>query len=162
MFDFNPSLIFWMKAIAIIVSVSAFSAIIYLVMRIQQILHWRNIKEIAEFLKMEQLPREMRNERWEVVKKRLASPNPAEWKLAVIEADAIMDDLLKKMNYQGQTMGERLKSIEPSDFQALEEIWYAHKARNRIAHGSEYVLTHDEAERIISLFEKGLKEFEYI
>lgn len=154
--------IFWWKAFAVFISISAVSAIIYTVIRTQEVLHWMGIRELADFLKAQQLPREIRNERWENVKKRLQSNAPADWKLAVLEADAIMDELLKKMNYHGETMAERLRSIEPSDFQALQHVWNAHKMRNRIAHEVEYALSRDEAERIVSLFEKGLKEFEYI
>ncbi|MDP2676433.1 MAG: hypothetical protein Q8O83_01985 [bacterium] len=155
-------LIFWWKAIAIVISVTAVSAIIAIVVKTQEIVRWRVLKDIAEFMRTEHLPRETRSSRWRAVEKRIKSDHPSDWKLAVIEADSIMDDLLKRMGYEGITMGERLKNIEPSDFEALQDVWKAHKMRNRIAHEPESAITKSEAEYAIELFKRGLKEFEYI
>ena len=41
----------------------------------------------------------------------IASPNPNDWKLAIIEADIILDDALKQYGYVGNSLGEKLKSI---------------------------------------------------
>lgn len=105
----------------------------------------------------------MRNERWESVERHMDSENPNDWRLAIIEADTILDELVKKMGYEGDTMGERLKNIEISDFTTLQDAWEAHKIRNRIAHeGSTFLLTKREARRVISLYEKVFKEFAVI
>lgn len=155
-------IIFWWKAIAIVISVTSVSCIVALVIKTQEIVRWRILKDIAEFLQTEHLPKEKRHDRWVNVEKRIASNHPSDWKLAVIEADAIMDDLLKRMGYEGITMGDRLKQIEPSDFESLQDVWKAHKLRNRIAHEPETAITKSEVEYIISLYKRGLEEFEYI
>ncbi|PIR69669.1 MAG: hypothetical protein COU47_02065 [Candidatus Niyogibacteria bacterium CG10_big_fil_rev_8_21_14_0_10_46_36] len=154
--------VFWWKAIAIVVSVTAVTAIIAVVIKTQEIVRWRVLREITEFIRTEHFPREERKGRWENVEKRMQSNHPSDWKLAVIEADSIMDDLLKRMGYEGITMGDRLKQIEPSDFESLQAVWKAHKLRNRIAHEPETAVTKSEAEYTIDLFKKGLEEFEYI
>lgn len=155
-------IVFWWKVIGIIVSVTAVTGIIAVVIKTQEIVRWRVLKDITEFMKTESFPREERNARWEGVKKRMASNHPSDWKLAVIEADSIMDELLKRMGYEGINMGERLRQIEPSDFDSLQAVWKAHKLRNRIAHEPETAVTKSEAEYAIELFERGLEEFEYI
>ena len=165
MLDFIHSLsgiIFWWKAIAIVISVGSVALITALVIKTQEIARWRVLKEISEFLQTEHLPREKRNDRWAQIEKRMASNYSSDWKLAVIEADAIMDDLLKRMGYEGITMGDRLKQIEPSDFESLQAVWKAHKMRNIIAHEPESAINKSEAEYAISLYKRGLEEFEYI
>ncbi len=102
------------------------------------------------------------NQEWERVLKYLNSENSADWKLAIIEADNILDALVKKMNYPGETLGERLKAIEPSDFLTLPQAWEAHRLRNRIAHESDFELTARETRRGIALFEQVFREFDYI
>ncbi len=103
------------------------------------------------------------NPKWMKVLEHINSPNPADWKLAILEADIILDQMLDKMGYHGATMGDKLKSIEPSDFTSLQEAWEAHKVRNAIAHeGSDYVVTKPEAERVIRLFKKVFEEFQFI
>ena len=81
----------------------------------------------------------------------IASPHPNDWKLAIIEADIILDDVLKQQGYIGNSLGERLKSISTNQLSSLNDAWEAHKIRNRIAHeGSDFVLTKRVAEETIN------------
>ncbi len=103
------------------------------------------------------------NPRWEKVLEHVNSPNPSDWKLAILEADIMLGDMLDKMSYHGATIGDKLKSVEPSDFDTLQLAWEAHKVRNAIAHeGSDYEINKPEAERVIKLFQKVFEEFKFI
>lgn len=103
-----------------------------------------------------------RNERWEKILKYFDSENPSDWKLAILEADTLLDELVTRMGYQGDNLGEKLKSVEPSDFLTLPAAWEAHKVRNMIAHESDFFLAKREARRVIDLFEKVFSEFDFI
>lgn len=90
----------------------------------------------------------------------LDSDNPNDWKLAIIEADIILDDILKQRGYAGNSLGERLKSITPQQLGSLNEAWEAHKVRNLIAHeGADFVLTQRKAEETISRYRRVFAEF---
>ncbi len=89
----------------------------------------------------------------------IASPNPNDWKLAIIEADIILDDSLKQLGYGGGSLGERLKSISTTQLSTLNEAWEAHKIRNRIAHeGADFVLTKRIAEDTINRYRRVFNE----
>ncbi len=118
--------------------------------------------DMKEMLKNTSGQKPERNERWEKVLKYLEGENPAEWKLAIIEADNMLDEVVKTLNPAGENLGERLKGIEPSDFLTLQDAWEAHKLRNRIAHESDFVLTKREALRAIGLFKNVFEEFSFI
>jgi hypothetical protein len=96
--------------------------------------------------------------RWEEIQRHLNSNKEAEWKFAVIEADNLVDYVLKASGYPGDTMGERLKNIDKSQIVTLDTLWEAHKIRNRLAHDPNYFLRYGEAKRAIQLYEKTLKE----
>lgn len=101
--------------------------------------------------------------RWEKIVKKSESENQSEWRLAIIEADIMLDELLEKLQLPGDTMGEKLKAVEQSDFTTIEYAWEAHKARNAIAHeGSNFLINQREVRRIISLYEAVFKEFSLI
>lgn len=103
------------------------------------------------------------NEKWERVLTHINSTNPSDWKLAILECDIILGDILEKMGYLQESIGEKLKSIEASDFTNIENAWEAHKIRNAIAHeGSEFMINEREAKRVIGLYESVFREFEYI
>jgi hypothetical protein len=88
-----------------------------------------------------------------------ASENPNDWKLAVIEADIILDDTLRQQGYQGASLGERLKDASNLQANTINDAWEAHKVRNRIAHdGADFVLTKklvdDTIKRYLRVFEE--------
>lgn len=102
-------------------------------------------------------------EKWEKVLEHTHSDNPADWRLAIIEADVMLEDLLKALGYHGDGVGELLKAVEPEDMLTLDNALEAHKVRNRIAHsGSDFELNERETKRIISLFESSFREFQFI
>lgn len=100
--------------------------------------------------------------RWEEVVRHFESTKEAEWKFAVIEADKLVDDLLKKAGYPGDTMGERLMNIEQGQLLSLQGLWEAHKIRNKLAHDINYFLRYAEARQAIKLYEEALKELQVI
>ena len=109
------------------------------------------------------VPEVIKNEKWEKVIVHINSANPSDWKLAILECDIMLADILEKMGYMQASIGDKLKSIEPSDFTNIEAAWEAHKIRNMIAHeGSEFAINEREAKRVIGLYELVFREFEYI
>ena len=100
---------------------------------------------------------------WQIVLEHLYSEIAAEWRIAILEADAMLDEAIKSAGGSGDTLGERLKSLDSGDFQTLQSAWDAHKIRNMIAHeGINFQLTQREAKRVIDLYEKVLSELKYV
>jgi len=106
---------------------------------------------------------EKKNEKWERVMSYLNSNNPSDWRLAIIEADVILEELLRSTGHVGESVGDMLKSVEEGEFLTINDAWEAHKVRNAIAHaGQDFQLNEREARRAITLFEKVFREFEVI
>ena len=85
------------------------------------------------------------------------SESSAEWRLAIIEADTMLDELTKEMGLEGETMADRLKNAQ---WRNINDAWEAHKVRNRIAHeGFSFPLNQRETKRIIGLYENVFREF---
>jgi len=97
---------------------------------------------------------------WEIILGHVNSENNAEWKIAIIEADNILDDILKEIGYEGDTLADRLKAA--GDSESVQKAWEAHKVRNAIAHEGGMELNQHEAKRIISLYENVFKRFGYL
>ena len=155
------TIIFWLKIISVFISVIFFAGIVYSIIGIFRTTYKRKVKIFLEFFSA--VPKPVRAKRWDDIKRHLASPNSSDWKIAILEADGLLDDIMKRVGYEGAGLGERLKKIEPSDLNTLQDAWEAHKVRNRIAHeAANFRLTKEETEKAIQLYEKVLKELEYI
>jgi hypothetical protein len=97
--------------------------------------------------------------KWDVIQKRVLELSPESWRIAIIEADILLDETLAKAGYTG-TLGEKLKSANPASFTTIQDAWEAHKVRNDIAHvGSDFVLTQRTAKETLLRFERVFREF---
>ncbi|MBY0376606.1 hypothetical protein K2P96_01400 [Patescibacteria group bacterium] len=104
-----------------------------------------------------------KNPRWVEVIHYIFSPNQNDWKLAIIEADSMLEALLTDLGFKGATLGDKLKSADRDKFQNLTAAWEVHTVRNQIAHeGTAFEISQYEAKRIIALYEQIFREFAYI
>lgn len=95
---------------------------------------------------------------WHNIETRMRTMHEAEYKLAIIEADKLFDDLLQKMAYKGKDMGDRLKQITTEQLSNINAIWKCHKVRNLISHDVNYHLTFSEAQWVIQMYEDAFIE----
>ena len=94
--------------------------------------------------------------RWSEIEKLMEVKKEMNYKLAVIEADKLLDEALKQMFFPGGTTFDRLK-FATYKFQKLKETWWAHKVRNEVVHNVSYALRHNEAQKVLELFNKALR-----
>ena len=119
----------------------------------------RPIKKAGEEKKEENV----KSEKWQIITEHIESENVNDWRLAILEADIILGEMLDKLGDRGEGIGEQLKSVDKSDFTTIDDAWEAHKIRNSIAHeGSSFLITEREAKRVIGLYKKVFEEHGYI
>lgn len=103
------------------------------------------------------------NDRWDDIQQHIASQNPNDWKLAIIEADVMLEQVLDERGYAGISIGEKLRSVSPASLRSLNDAWEAHKVRNKIAHeGADFVLTQQMARATIVQYGNVFREFEIV
>jgi len=154
-----------LQAIAAFISLLFIMGIIYAKFRIGQIKRALKLKEKVAALQEKKIQKteETENKKWKKIVEHVSSSSPSDWRLSILEADILLAEVLKEQGYQGDSIGEMLKSAEQNRFKTLNEAWEAHKIRNAIAHeGSEFVLSQREAKRVITLFEDVFREFFFI
>jgi len=102
------------------------------------------------------------DQRWQKILEKLKKGDEANLKLAVIEADILLDDIFKRMGLPGKSMDERLGQITQAEIKSVDRIWEAHKIRDRIIDNSNVKISFAEAERAVGDIETALKELEYL
>ncbi len=101
--------------------------------------------------------------RWNRILEQAGSDSEQSWRLAILEADIMLNELLDVMGYRGETMADKMRGVDRTNFNSIDLAWEAHKIRNKIAHdGSAHQLTPRETRRVIALYEKVLKESRFI
>ena len=104
-----------------------------------------------------------KNERWLKTLSYLFSQHAGDWKLAIIEADSMLEELMNQLGFKSENLGDKLKSATQAQFHNLSSAWEVHTIRNRIAHeGMSFELSQYEAKRVIALYEQIFREFGFI
>jgi len=112
-----------------------------------------------ETIEPERALNEVKHARWQHIESLIESPTDSDWRQAIIEADIMLDDLLRARGYAGETVGERLKQVVSSKLTSLNDAWEAHKVRNEIAHqGSAFKISEHAAHRTIARYENVFHE----
>ncbi len=153
--------IFTLKIISLVISGSLLVIVILLVLRLRKQLG-KSFELIAESISAPGLPKKKLVKRWESVLANLGRDDENSYKLAVIEADKIFDDILKRIGYQGENMGERLKQLTSAQATNLNEVWEAHKLRNQIVHEPDAKLTRAQAQRAVEIYQRALEDLEAV
>ena len=79
------------------------------------------------------------------------------FKEAILEADKVLDFVLKRMNIRGQGLGERLRNAE-SLLKSYDDLWKAHKVRNRLVHEIDFEIGPKKTQEVLNTFHKTLKD----
>jgi hypothetical protein len=83
--------------------------------------------------------------------------NKDDWSHAIVHADMLLDEVLKKRKFQGKTTGERMVNAQ-SRFSANESIWIAHKLANKIRQEGTRRIDETEVKNTLVSFRQALRD----
>lgn len=106
--------------------------------------------------KREQIDKEFVKNKWQEIAS-TAEQNGQSARFAVVEADKLLDYALKKRGYRGETMGDRMRSAG-SDFSYRNDVWEAHKLRNKLVHEAQYEVDQRIVKRAVDQFKQALRD----
>lgn len=145
------------SSMAFILTLMSIAILLYSTMRLRQIRHEEH--HVYGTIEEEAHEKQVDHARFAHVMSLIESAHESDWRQAIIEADIMLDDLLKQLKVEGSTIGDRLKNVDKSTFKTLDNAWTAHKVRNEIAHkGSAYKLSNHLAYRTIKQYESVFRE----
>ena len=143
--------------LAYLASLAAIGVFIYSTMRLYQIRKAEEPRYVT--IGEHEAHAQVEHSRWAYITQLIESGQESDWRGAIIESDIMLDELLTRLGYQGDSVGEKLKAVNSAQFQTLNNAWEAHKVRNEIAHsGSQYQLSEHIAHRTIANYEAVFRE----
>lgn len=93
---------------------------------------------------------------WKKTQEHFFAGDDNDLKIAIIQADNLLEESLRFAGVKGNNLGDRLKNLKQTDIPNLEQVWQAHKLRNQIAHEANFTLKRDLAERTLGIYEQAL------
>ncbi len=145
-----------------IISIFCIGIIVFSAVRMREIQLFEKFEiehEISLAMARDKEIADKENPRWKYVLRLIESAVDSDWRMAIIEADSMLDDALIDRGYSGESLGERLKSAQSDSFASIDNAWRAHEVRNKIAHsGSDFPLSQLESRRVMRLYETVFEE----
>jgi len=97
--------------------------------------------------------------KWTRIKSKL--PKEDQWVEALVEADNLLDAALRKKNYTGKTVGEKLVKAEKI-FTDKDEVWFGHKLSKKAQEKPDFKIKKADMKRALLGLQKGLKDLDVL
>lgn len=100
--------------------------------------------------------------RWNTIKQRLETGREPEFKLAILEADSLLEETLTKMGYKEETIEGNIKKVGSNVLSNIDTLITIRQIRSNIVSDPDYKINLDEAKKTISVYEKVFSELNLI
>jgi hypothetical protein len=119
----------------------------------------KRIEEWMDYLGVGDVGRRRQLKAWNQIVKRMKTGEMNNWKVAILEADKILDDVIKASGYRADTAEERFKQLTPEAVPHLSELQQAHRVRNRVAQEPDFIISKDDALTALKVYKKVFQHF---
>jgi uncharacterized protein YpmS len=141
--------IFALKTTSIIISLILGILIVLLLIKIN--IKAKMKKSISRVKKTVSFNKRRIEKRWTKIENKLNSGVGANYKLAILEADKIFNDILKVIGYEAQI---RITN--------MDEIKKAGKVKNNIIEDSQFSIDENDARLMVGAYRRGLEDLEVV
>ena len=155
----SATFLFYLKIAFIVIGALFLLGIIFLLLK-NSWLKRRFFEDWTEFFIYRPFGVKKTFKQWTKVLKRLDTGKEADYKLAIIEADGLLNDILKKIGYNGKTMAKILEQLDVTILPNIEQVWKVHKIRNNVVHDPDYELRLEQAREALEIYEKTFRDLE--
>lgn len=147
--------LWWMKIVSVLIS----GLFVWGIAHILSKLNYVNLRteQFLNILGSSGLSRRRSLRAWRQIQARLAVEDPQQWKIAILEADEILNEVLKLSGYLGK-MEDKLDLITPAQLASIEDIKIAHRIRNQISGSPAFELSREVAERTAHIYRRAFVE----
>lgn len=121
-------------------------------------------KRLRAQLKGSNVPisKKKKQKEWKIIKDRLKTGKDNQYKLAVLEADHLVERALEESGYNGDNFSERLSQMPQHFSSRIGLVSQAHQLRNDIIRSDATVVTKEQVEKAVDTFEGFLKTLDVI
>ncbi|MEK7503485.1 MAG: hypothetical protein AAB577_00695 [Patescibacteria group bacterium] len=123
---------------------------------------WLFVQDFWEFFTFRPFGAKRITKIWNKITNRLSTGAESELKMAIIEADDLLDTSLKRMGFLGTTLEEKLGKLTSATVDNLDEIYEAHKVRNNIVHNPDFRLNQEEAKAALDAYQKAFSSLQIL
>ena len=123
---------------------------------------WLTYQDMKNFMRVGSIGTKRITRQWNKILGRLEIASESEYKLAVIEANDMLDSSLKKMGYDAPTFEGKLEKLTQTLLPNAQQLHEAHRLRDSIVHDPDYKLTLDEAKKTMDTYGQAFRDLQIL
>jgi len=120
-------------------------------------LQFKFLEDVTEFFSWRAYGQREMTKQWAKIKKRTESGTEADYKLAIIDADDFLAEVLDNRGYDADNFEGNIKKATKFISSIVDDVLTAHTVRNSIVYDPNYKLTTDQAKKILDTYETAIK-----
>ncbi len=145
----------WLEILSVLVTSLLIALIIYIGVKTSYFS--ARIERFRDIVLKSDMSRDLAQKTWIRIETHFYKGSENDMKVAILEADKILNEALRAAGVPGIQLGDRLKRARNNQIPNLEDLWQAHKLRNQIAHEADFKLKRDLAERALEIYHTALR-----
>lgn len=149
-------LLFPVKIVFIFCAVFFLVFLIYFTMN-SSWLQYKFLEDVAEFFSWQAYGQKEISRRLIKIKKRTESGAESDYKLAIIDADDYLGDVLERGGYEGKNFEESLQKASRLIGSISQDLLEAHEIRNSIVYNPNYKLSTSQTKKVLDVYEDAIK-----
>ena len=119
-------------------------------------LQYKFLEDASEFFSWQAYGTREMSKRWDKIVKRTQSGTESDYKLAIIDADDLMAEVLDNRGYEGDNFQEVVAKAGKLLVQMQNDILAAHEVRNSIVYNPDFKLSADQAKKILDTYQSAI------
>jgi len=119
-------------------------------------LQYKFLEDVTEFFSWQSYGMRQISKQWNRIKNRIHSGSESEYKLAIIEAEDFLSEVLDDRGYEGKDFEETIKKAGKMIAPILNDILSAHETRNSIVYNPDYKLDAEAAKKLLDIYESAI------
>jgi hypothetical protein len=147
--------LFPVKIVCIAFAIFFFVFVIYFMIN-SSWLHYKFLEDVSEFFSWQAYGAREMSKQWDKIKKRTESGTESDYKLAIIDADDFLGQVLDNRGYEGKDFQETIEKAGKLISQVKNDILNAHEVRNSIVYDPDYKLSAEQAKKILGVYESAI------
>jgi len=119
-------------------------------------LQYKFLEDVEEFFSWKAYGAREMSRQWNKIKKRIETGTEPDLKLAIIDADDLLAEVLDDRGYEGDDFVETIKKAGKLISPILDDVIKAHETRNSIVYNPDYKISAEQAKKTLQTYESAV------
>lgn len=119
-------------------------------------LKYKFLENISEFISWKSFGMREISKKWSKIKKRVESGAESDYKLAIIEADDFLSNILFDGGFEEEAFEDSIKNASKMFLSGVSEILSAHEIRNSIVYNQDFKISGEQAKKVLDVYESAI------